>query len=337
MNSNDILIFAEITSSFKIAPVVFELSQVGKALKDKLNGVNLSAVIVNKSTDYSLIAKELSNTGFDKIYLIKNDCYKNYSTELYTNAICELIKEIRPQIMLFGATRTGRDLAPRVSARLNLGLTADCTALDINEDGKLAATRPTFGGQLMATILSKSETQMATIRPNVFKKPETVFENNIDIEEKFYHTTHAIDKTELLNFVPFKKGNHINITESKIIVTAGNGVKNKEGMELVKEFAEAINAQVGATRVLVEKGLADVSIQIGQTGKTVMPELYIACGVSGAIQHIVGMSMAKKIIAINSDPNAPIFKHADYGIIGDLFEVIPQLIQIIKEKKNERN
>ena len=335
MNNNDVLIFTEITPDFKIAPVTFELAGVGKNLTKKLNNTKLSAVIVNKCGDYSELIKQLANSGFDKVYLIKNDSYKNYSTELYTNAVCELIKEIHPQILLIGATRTGRDLAPRISARMNLGLTADCTNLDINEDGKLAATRPTFGGQLMATILSKSETQMATIRPNVFPKNEITANDNIEIEEKFYHTTHAIDKTELLNFIPLKSENCCNITEAKIIVTAGKGVKNQEGMGLVKELARIINAQIGATRAVVEAGLCDNTIQIGQTGKTVMPELYIACGVSGAIQHVVGMNMAEKIIAINSDKNAPIFKHVDYGIVGDIFEVLPQLIEIIKEKKDD--
>ena len=334
MNNNDVLIFAEITPNFKISPVTFELARVGKDLTQKLSGAKLSAVIVNKCGNYSAITMQLAAAGFNKVYLIKNDCYKNYSTELYTNAVCELIKEIHPQILLIGATRTGRDLAPRISARMNLGLTADCTELDINEYGKLAATRPTFGGQLMATILSKSETQMATIRPNVFKKTEFSDNENIEIEEKFYYTTHAIDKTELLNFVPSKSGNYCNITESKIIVAAGKGVKNQEGMELVKKLAKTLNAQVGETRAVVDAGLADTTIQIGQTGKTVMPKLYIACGISGAIQHVVGMNMADKVIAINSDKNAPIFKHADYGIVGDVFEVLPQLIEIIKEKND---
>lgn len=331
MENNEILIYTEITPDFKIAPVVFELANEGKKLSQKIEGSKLCAAVVNKCGDYTDIQNRLSMAGFDKIYFMKNDLYKNYSTELYTNVICELIKEIQPKIFLFGATRTGRDLAPRISSRLNLGLTADCTALDINENGLLAATRPTFGGQLMATILSKSKTQMATVRPNVFKPIEPIEKYTIETEEKFYPTTHAIDKTELLNFIPFSLNSEDKITDAKIIVAGGMGMKNKEGFELLYNLAEVLNAKVGATRPAVEKGLADSSVQIGQTGKTVTPKLYIACGISGAIQHVVGMSMADKIIAINSDPNAPIFNHSAYGIVGDVFEIIPKLINMIKE------
>ena len=333
MNSNDILIFAEITPDFKVAPVVSELANEGKKLSEKSDTSKLCAVIVNKCADYSDIQKQLAQIGFDKIYYIKNDLYKNYSTELYTNAICELIKDVKPRIFLFGATRTGRDLAPRISSRLNLGLTADCTSLDINENGLLAATRPTFGGQLMATILSKSSTQMATVRPNVFKPAVPVEKDTIEAEEKFYHTTHAIDRTELLKFIPFSQTEGDNISDAKIVVAGGMGMKNKEGFLLLKNLAKVLNGKVGATRAAVEKGLADSAIQIGQTGKTVTPKLYIACGISGAIQHIVGMNMSDKIIAINSDLNAPIFKHSDYGIVGDVFDIIPQIIDILKENK----
>ena len=332
-NNNEILIYTEITPEFKIAPVVFELARAGKHLKEGFNALakdsKLCAVVVNKCGDYSAILAQLANAGFQKAYLIKNDNYKNYSTELYTNAISELIKEISPSVMLFGATRLGRDLAPRISARLNFGLTADCTSLDINENGQLAATRPTFGGSLMATILSKSPTQMATVRPNVFSKTEFTDNTNIEVEEKFYHTTHAIDKTELIKYIRDLKENGENITEAKIIVAGGMGMKNKEGFDLLAQLAKKLNGSVGATRKAAEAGLADTEVQIGQTGKTVTPKLYIACGISGAIQHVVGISGANKILAINNDPNAPIFKNADYGIVGDAFEVIPEIINVL--------
>ena len=328
--SKDILIFSEITPSFKIADVVYELATESKKLQEKLGDSKLCAVIVNKCADYTEIAEKLSSVGFNKVYLIKNDNYKNYSTELYTNAICELIKEVQPSIMLFGATRTGRDLAPRVSARLNLGLTADCIELDINENGQLASTRPTFGGNLMATILSKSSTQMATVRPNVFKAVFQEKPTKIEVEEKFYHTTHAIDKVELINFKPFSSAENESITNAEVILAGGYGMKGKEGFDLLYKLAQKIGAKVGATRKAVEAGWADVSVQIGQTGKTVTPKIYIACGISGAIQHLVGMNSSDKIIAINSDPNAPIFKNADYGIVGDVFEVLPKLIENFK-------
>ena len=331
MNSRDVLIFAEITPNFKIAPVVSELANEGRKLTSKLNGAKLSAVIINDLTDYTKINIQLAQSGFDKVYMIKNLNYKIYSTELYTNALCELIKDVNPQIVLFGATRTGRDLAPRVSARLNLGLTADCTKLDINENGLLAATRPTFGGQLMATILSKSQTQMATVRPNVFKNNINLNKKVIEVEEKFYNMTHAIGNTEILNFIRFSQSNSENISDAEIIVAGGRGMKNNEGFGLLKDLADLIGGKVGASRGAVDMGIADSSIQIGQTGKTVTPKLYIACGISGAIQHIVGMNSSQKIIAINSDKNAPIFKNADYGIVGDVFEVIPKLIEKLKE------
>ena len=327
---NEILIFSEITPDFKIANVVLELATEAKKLQEKTDKFKLCAVIVNKSAEYGEIINKLSMAGFNKVYLIKNENYKNYSTELYTNAICELIKEIHPEIMLFGATRTGRDLAPRISARLNLGLTADCIGLDINENGQLAATRPTFGGNLMATILSKSTTQMATVRPNVFKSVLKNKPSEIEVEEKFYPTTHAIDKVELLDFKPFSISGNESITNAEIIIAGGYGMKGKEGFELLKKVADKIGAKVGASRKAVEAGWADPSIQIGQTGKTVTPKIYVACGISGTIQHLVGMNSSDKIIAVNSDPNAPIFKNADYGIVGDVFEVLPKLINDLK-------
>ena len=333
MSNNEILIYAELSPELKIPQVVFELCSKAKELAQKLNDVKISAVIINKSINYDEINRQLASQGFDKVYLIKNDEYKNYSTLHYSYAICELIKEIQPAVVLFGATRIGRDLAPRVSARLNLGLTADCTELAIDENGKLAATRPTFGGQLMATILSKSSTQMATVRPNVFNSPAPSNNENIEVEEMFYPLTHVIEKAELIDFKPFEQDFSDSITEAEIIVAGGRGMKGKEGFELLKEFADLIGGKVGATRVAVDLGWAEPSVQIGQTGKTVTPKIYIACGISGAIQHLVGINSSDKIIAINNDQNAPIFKNADYGIVGDIFEVLPKLIRILKEEK----
>ena len=323
----EILIFIELTPDFKVVNVVFELASKARELAQKLGDTKVCAVIANKNEDYEEIKSSLSTYGFDKVYLIKNDCLERYSTVLYTKAVCNLINEIKPEIMLFGATRIGRDLAPRVAARLGFGLTADCTELDINENGQLAATRPTFGGSLMATILSKSQTQMATVRPNVFKAVAVENYSQLEIEEKIYNFDEITDLAELLEFKPFEGNGGQNIVDAEIIVAGGMGMKNKEGFELLKKLAETLGGQVGATRKAVEAGLADASVQIGQTGKTVTPKLYIACGISGAIQHLVGMNMSDKIIAINSDPNAPIFKNADYGIVGDAFDILPRLIE----------
>ena len=326
----EILIFSELTPDFKISQVVFELGTKAKELAKKLEDTKVCAVIINKNADYNEITADLSKYGFDKVYLIKNDRFEKYSTDLYTNAICNLIGEIKPEIMLFGATRLGRDLAPRVAARLGFGLTADCTELDINENGQLAATRPTFGGSLMATILSKSQTQMATVRANVFKSVPIENPPQTEVEEKIYNSDNINDLVEIIDFKPFDITGGKNIVDAEIIVAGGMGMKNKEGFELLKKLADKLGAQVGATRKAVEAGLADASVQIGQTGKTVTPKLYIACGISGAIQHLVGINMSDKIIAINSDSNAPIFKNADYGIVGDVFEVLPKLLEKLK-------
>ncbi|MBQ7449820.1 electron transfer flavoprotein subunit alpha/FixB family protein [bacterium] len=326
----EILVFSELTPNFNIAKVVFELGTKAKELSQKLDNAKVSAVIVNKHADYSEIVNSLSKYGFNKVYLVKDDRYERYSSELYTNAVCNIVNEIQPEIMLFPATRLGRDLAPKVAARLNFGLTADCTEFDINEKGQLASTRPTFGGSLMATILSKSQTQMATARANVFKAIEVAEPANIEIEERFYLTNDIADLVEIIDFKPFEANDGQNIVDAEIVVAGGMGMKNKEGFELLKKFADILGGQVGASRKAVEAGLADVSVQIGQTGKTVTPKLYIACGIAGAIQHLVGMNMSDKIIAINSDPNAPIFKNADYGIVGDVFEVLPKFIDRFK-------
>ena len=239
----------------------------------------------------------------------------------------DVIKEIKPEIILIGATSQGRDLAPRVSSSLHTGLTADCTALDVNEKGQLMATRPTFGGKLMATILSKTLPQMATVRPKVFKpSSENVVKNT-----QFLNVNVAIDdikrKVEFVEFVKRAKCEINDIDSAKIIVAGGKGMKNQAGFELLKILAQKLGATVGASRGAVDMGLAPVEIQIGQTGKTVSPKLYIACGISGAIQHTVGMCDSDKVIAINKDPNAPIFEVSDIGYVGDVFEVLPELIK----------
>ena len=228
--------------------------------------------------------------------------------------------------MLIGATNQGRDLAPRVAAALGTGLTADCTGLDINEKGQLAATRPTFGGQLMATILCKTFPQMATVRPNVFK----VYREDSFVETEFVscpvNISYVKNRVELLDFKKTVDTVINDLDSAEIIVAGGKGLKNEKGFELLNRFAQKIGATVGATRGAVELGLAPVSVQIGQTGKTVSPKVYIACGISGAIQHTVGMTGSEYIIAINNDEDAPIFDIADTGIVGDVFEILPRFI-----------
>lgn len=332
---SNILLYAEVTKDNYLHTELFELAYKAQDLSNKLNNAEISALLICKTGLAESFKEAFINSGFDNVYISEDDRFTHYSTELYSKVAVDIIKEIKPDIVLVGATTLGRDLAPRISASLHTGLTADCIGLDINEKGQLAATRPTFGGQLMATILCKTLPQMATVRPKVFKPaPE-----NIVKDTKFIYINPEIENIQKkVEFIEFVKGLNTTINEldsAEIIVAGGKGMKNEEGFALLEKFARCLGGCVGASRGAVDMGLASADIQIGQTGKTITPKLYIACGISGAIQHIVGMQDSDKIIAINTDENAPIFEHCDCGIVGDAFEVIPELIKIIKNSNNE--
>ena len=325
----EILLYAEVTQENYVHTVIFELANKAQELAKKLDNAQVSALLICKQGLADLYKEAFINSGFDKVYIAEDNRFTHYSTELYSKVAIDVIKEIKPEIILIGATSQGRDLAPRVSSSLHTGLTADCTALDVNEKGQLMATRPTFGGKLMATILSKTLPQMATVRPKVFKpSSENVVKNT-----QFLNVNVAIDdikrKVEFVEFVKRAKCEINDIDSAKIIVAGGKGMKNQAGFELLKILAQKLGATVGASRGAVDMGLAPVEIQIGQTGKTVSPKLYIACGISGAIQHTVGMCDSDKVIAINKDPNAPIFEVSDIGYVGDVFEVLPELIKLL--------
>lgn len=323
---SNILLYAEITKENYLHTVVFELAYKAQELATKLGNAKVSALLICKKGLSENFKEAFINSGFDKVYIAEDNRFTHYSTELYTKAAIDIIKQINPEIILIGATTQGRDIAPRISSSLHTGLTADCIELDINEKGMLAATRPTFGGELMATILCKTNPQMATVRPKVLKPaPE-----NIIKDTQFIYPEFNIDSvSKKVEFIEFLKGLNSSINEldsAEIIVAGGKGMKNEAGFNLLQDFATKIGASVGATRGAVEMGLAPIDIQIGQTGKTVSPKLYIACGISGAIQHVVGMNKSDKIIAINIDKNAPIFEVSDIGIVADIFEILPQLI-----------
>ena len=326
---HEIMIYAQVTHDNYLHTVVFELANKAHELSKKLDNATVSALLICKN-DFALNFKEaFQNSGIDKVYVVENNRFSHYSTELYAKAALNVINTVKPDIILYGATTQGRDLAPRLAASLNTGLTADCTELDINDNGKLAATRPTFGGKLMATILCKTSPQMATVRPKVFKP---MSEDVIKAAEYIYINPDIDDIQKKVEFIDFAENvrSEINSLDSaNIIVAGGKGLKNEAGFELLNDFSSKIGASVGASRGAVEMGLASVDKQIGQTGKTVTPKLYIACGISGAIQHVVGMQDSDKIIAINTDKNAPIFEYADYGIVGDVFEVLPKLIELL--------
>lgn len=324
--NSGILIYAQITREKYIHTVVFELIDKAKELAKKLGGVDVNAVIFTTPGLIDEYKEAFRNKGVNHVYCFEDEKFENYSTEYYSKLIVDLVGVIKPEIMLIGATNQGRDLAPRVSGTLGTGLTADCTGLDINDKGQLAATRPTFGGQLMATILCKTYPQMATVRPNVFK----VNQEDCFVDTEFVscpvNISYVKNHVELVEFKETVELNINDLDSSEIIVAGGKGLKNSKGFELLQEFADAIGGTVAATRGAVEMGLASSSIQVGQTGKTVHPKVYIACGVSGAIQHTVGMEGSEYIIAINNDEDAPIFEIADCGIVGDVFEILPEFV-----------
>lgn len=330
--SKKILIFAEVTRENYIHTVFFELANKAQELAQKLDDAEVCALLISRSGLAKEYQEAFKNSGIDKIYALENERFAEYYTEFFSKAAVDAIREIQPEIFLIGATNQGRDLAPRISTALHTGLTADCTGLDINEKGQLAATRPTFGGQLMATILCKNLPQMATIRPKVFKPASENIVKKAEIITMPVNLDGLKKRVELLEFKKAITNDLNNLDSAEIVVAGGRGMKNAQGFELLKKFADELGGTVGATRLAVEMGLATHDMQVGQTGKTVSPKLYIACGISGAVQHTIGMSASEKIIAINSDKNAPIFEIADYGYVGDVFEVIPQLVELLRSE-----
>jgi len=325
-DNKGILIYAEITRDGELAPVVLELANTAKDLAQKLGGCEVNALVI--SSHFTL---HDSLKSFDKVYIIQDERLKDYSNDYYSKIAIDIIKKIKPEVVLIGATTQGRDLAPKISSSLNTGLTADCTKLDINEKGMLAATRPTFGGNLMATILCKNFPQMASVRPKVLKKADEPIIKDTQFIEIKPDIDNTEKKVELVEFIKNIQTTGKRIDESEIIVAGGKGLKSPDGFKLLEELAQKLGGAVGASRAAVDAGWVDHSIQVGQTGKTVMPKLYIACAISGAIQHTVGMNSSEKIIAINKDPKAPIFQIADIGIVGDVFEIVPQLIEMLKK------
>ena len=327
--SKGILIYSEITSADYVHTVVFELSNKAVELAQKLDNAPVMALLLVKPDLINEYKEAFQKSGFDKVFYVVDECFGAYSTDLFAKAAIQAVKQIDPEIMLIGATCQGRDLAPRISTALHTGLTADCTGLDILENGKLAATRPTFGGQLMATILCKNLPQMATVRPKVFKPAKEDILRDTTFIKLSVDLSDYEPKTEILEFSKKFVSEINNLDSADIIVAGGRGMKNAEGFELLKRLADKLGGTVGASRVAVEMGLASPDIQVGQTGKTVNPKLYIACGISGALQHTIGMKNSAKIIGINTDKNAPIFDICDYGMVGDAFEIIPKLLELL--------
>lgn len=314
----------------KTHPVTIELAGEGRKLADKL-GKKLIVVLAGDNIESNV--NELLHYGVDKVYYLKHELLKHFSTEGLTKAVSDLILERKPEIVLVGATSLGRDIAPRIAGRVGTGLTADCTSLEIDTtDNKILQTRPAFGGNLMATIICpKNRPQMSTVRPGVMEKAKYTEEVRGEVEEIVPTLTTDSIRTKLLEIIPLEK-NGVDLTEAQIIVSGGRGLKTAKGFELLQELADKLGGEVAASRAAVDSGWIEHSRQVGQTGTTVRPTIYIACGISGAIQHLAGMSESKYIIAINKDAEAPIFKTCDYGIVGDLYEVIPNMIEWLDRK-----
>ncbi|HBF4994696.1 TPA: electron transfer flavoprotein subunit alpha/FixB family protein [Clostridioides difficile] len=309
----------------KINPVTIELIGEGRKLADQL-GKELAVVIAGYEVEKEV--KELLHYSVDKVYYINDPLLKDFTTDGYAISIANLIERKKPEVVLVGATSIGRDIAPRIAGKVGTGLTADCTKLEIDStDNKLLQTRPAFGGNLMATIVCpKNRPQMSTVRPGVMAKAVRNESETGILEVVTPELTEKMIRTRLVEILPQEKKS-VNLTDARIIVSGGRGLKRAEGFELIEELADKLGAEIGASRAAVDSGWIEHSHQVGQTGTTVRPELYIACGISGAIQHLAGMSDSKYIVAINKDAKAPIFSICDYGIVGDLYEIIPEMIE----------
>lgn len=314
----------------KIQSVTYELLGAGRQLADQRE-VELSLVLIGKDLEDE--ANELFTRGADKVFLTESDSLAEFLDEPYSRILSRLIREHKPEIVLTGATAIGRALIPRVAAELKTGLTADCTGLAIDEKrGLLLQTRPAFGGNIMATIICENyRPQMATVRHKVMKeaKPDPGRSGElirVDLApDETASRTRFLKSVEELEYA-------VNITDADIIVSGGRGMKGPENYAMLQELAGLLDGAVGASRAAVDSGWIPYSHQVGQTGKTVQPKVYIACGISGAIQHLVGMQSSEIIIAINKDPDAPIFNVATYGLVGDLFEIVPAWIKKLRSR-----
>ncbi|NRR22077.1 MULTISPECIES: electron transfer flavoprotein subunit alpha/FixB family protein [unclassified Brevibacillus] len=335
MNLDDfrgIWVFLEVSDG-RIAPVSLELLGAGRQMADKRD-VPLAGLLIGDGI------KELAHTAFpygaDQVYVYDHKIFHDYRTESYMRAVIECVQKHKPEIILYGATSTGKDLASAVATDLETGLTADTTMLDVNaETGLLEASRPAFGGNIMATILCKKHRpQMATVRPKVMKALEPDESRTGEIIDESMELREEDIRTKVLKIVRETK-EKVRLDEADVIVAGGKGLGSKEGFALIHRFAERIGATVGASRDAVEAGWIGHDHQVGQTGVTVTPKIYFAIGISGAIQHLVGMRNSGMIIAINKDPNALIFQSCHYGIVGDAFEIVPLLIEAFQKEPDK--
>lgn len=325
---NGVLVIAE-QNNGDIHKVSYELLGKGRELCEKLECPLYSLVLGGEGVN----AEELNYHGADKVFYMKDKCFEVPEEFLFKENIVRFIEEHKLEVVLIGATNFGRSLAPRIAASLRTGLTADCTDLDIDEEGKLIQVRPAFSNNILAHIKTATLPQIATIRYKEFNegKRDENKEKNISILEAYISSN---DKIEILNIF---KEDEFDITEAEVVVSGGRGIKKKEDLELLQELARLLGGHLGASRAIVDAGMIGSAHQVGYSGNRVKPKVYIACGISGAPQHIAGMKEAELIIAINSDSTAPIFNYANYGYVGDLYEIVPKMIQELKNDKSRRS
>ncbi len=329
----DVWVFCE-TSDGRLRSIALELVTKGRELADVL-GENLVAILIGEGI--ATHAESLIHHGADKVLVVDGEVFKDYTTDAYTIAMTSLIASRKPDVVLFGATSNGRDLAPRVAARLGLGLTADCTGLAIDDNRQLVQTRPAFGGNIMAEIITPTtRPQMATVRPNVFKPEAPNTSRTGEVEKVTLEISPVQVRTKVLEKVSEVVEGMKSIEEADVIVCSGRGIKDPANLELPKQLADLLDAAIGGSRPIVDLGWLPSTQQVGQSGRTVCPKLYFALGISGQIQHLVGITSSDTIIAINKDPDAPIFSVADFGIVGDIFTVLPEVIAEVKRVLDAR-
>lgn len=328
--TKDLWVFIETNEDGSPKNVGLELLNPGKTLAEKQGG-SLVAVIIGNNVASAIDAA--SEHGAEKVIVVEGAEYEKYTTDAYTNALVSVVEKYGPKSMMIGSTNNGRDLAPRVSCRLDTGLTADCTSLDYSDEKDIILwTRPAFGGNLMATIICPDHhPEIGTIRPGVFKK-NPVGGNAEVIREDIHVSTDQI-RTQVLEILNDMGAEKVDLEGAEIIVSGGRGVGSAEGFDTLRALADELGATIGASRAAVDAGWMPHAHQVGQTGKTVSPKLYIACGISGAIQHLAGIGGADCVVAINKDPEAPIFDRADYGVVGNLHDVLPVLLEEIKKAR----
>lgn len=321
--SKEIWVFAE-QHDGKVAGVAFELLTKARELSEK-SGFTLCALLLSPNGEP--MCQDLFNYGAKKVYALDNEKFDFYQNDFYSRTIADFIKEKTPEIVLYGATSVGRSLAPTVAAMLHVGLTADCTQLDYDvENGNLLQTRPAFGGNIMATIISPNHRpQMATVRANVFQKEKLSESESGEVEKKAVSLDGIKERMRRVKVVKETDANTVDLNGAQYIVSGGRGLGSPENFKIVYDLAAELGAAVGASRATVDAGWISHHHQVGQTGKTVCPVVYIACGISGAIQHLAGMQSSDIIVAINKDAAAPIFDVADFGLVGDLNEIVPEI------------